>query len=118
MYKDTDTCEIKFVNEAKVDKVKGLMQPDDVICRLAETFKVLSDPTRAKIISALMMEELCVCDIAHLLNISDSAVSHQLRTLRNLKLVKFRRGGKMAFYSLNDEHIHKLFQHGLEHVIR
>ncbi len=116
MKKNKDTCEIKFVDKEKVDRARKLMRSDDIIIRLAETFKVLGDPTRTKIISALLAEELCVCDIANLLNMSDSAISHQLRILRNLRLVKYRREGKMAFYSLDDRHINELFEHGLEHV--
>jgi len=84
--------------------------------RLAETFKVLGDTTRSKIIFALSLEELCVCDIANLLGATKSAVSHQLRILRNMKLVKYRKDGKLAFYSLDDEHIRNLFDEGLRHV--
>jgi len=116
MKMNKDTCEIKFVNKDKVDRVRKLMRSDDIILRLAETFKVLGDPTRTKIIFALSVEELCVCDIANLLDMSDSAISHQLRVLRNLRLVKYRREGKMAFYSLDDQHINEIFEHGLEHV--
>ncbi len=116
MEENKDVCEIKFVNEDKVNKVRGLLKPDDIIVRLAETFKVLGDPTRTKIIFALSVEELCVCDIAHLLDMSDSAISHQLRILRNLRLVKCRKEGKMAYYSLDDHHINELFDRGLEHV--
>ena len=81
------------------------MKPETTVQRLAETFKVLGDATRTKIIFALSQEELCVCDIANLLGTTKSAVSHQLRVLRNMKLVKYRKEGKMAFYSLDDEHI-------------
>ncbi len=116
MEEHKDTCEIKFVNKDKVSMARALMCSDDIIIRLAETFKVLGDPTRTKIIFALSVEELCVCDIANLLNMSDSAISHQLRILRNLRLVKYRRQGKMAFYSLDDRHINELFERGLEHV--
>ncbi len=116
MKKNKAACELKFVNEDKTNRVRKLMRSDDIIIRLAETFKVLGDPTRTKIIFALSVEELCVCDIANLLDMSDSAISHQLRTLRNLRLVKYRRAGKMVFYSLDDRHINELFEHGLEHV--
>ncbi len=116
MKKNKDICEIRFVNEEKINKVRELMCSNDIAIRLAETFKVLGDPTRTKIIFALSVEELCVCDIANLLNMSDSAISHQLRILRNLRLVKYRKEGKMAFYSLDDHHINEIFEHGLEHV--
>jgi len=111
-----DTCEIKRINPDKVKKINSLLPTDETIYRLTETFKVLGDPTRTKIIFALSVEELCVCEIASILNMSDSAISHQLRILRNLKLVKYRKEGKMVFYSLDDEHINRLFEYGLEHV--
>ncbi len=88
----------------------------DTVLQLAETFKVLSDPTRLKILFALSKAELCVCDISCLLGASESAVSHQLRILRAQRLVKYRREGKMAFYSLDDSHIESLFKAGLDHV--
>ncbi len=83
---------------------------------LAETFRVLGDPTRVRLLDALSRAELCVCDLASLLGSSESAVSHQLRLLRNLRLVRPRREGRMMFYSLDDQHIVKLFAQGLEHV--
>ncbi|MFQ5595961.1 MAG: ArsR/SmtB family transcription factor [Anaerolineae bacterium] len=85
--------------------------------KLAETFKALSDPTRVRIISALSRAELCVHDIAAALDMSHSAISHQLRTLRELRLVKFRREGRHVYYTLDDEHIQDLYQMGLDHVL-
>ncbi|HEX21634.1 MAG TPA: ArsR family transcriptional regulator [Actinobacteria bacterium] len=111
-----DTCDVYFVDENKVGAVQKLLESIVVFSELAELFKVLGDPTRIKIIYILSVEELCVCDIAGVLGLSVSAVSHQLRTLRNLKLVKFRREGKMAYYSLDDAHISQLFNQGLEHI--
>ncbi|MFQ5856000.1 MAG: ArsR/SmtB family transcription factor [Anaerolineae bacterium] len=91
---------------------------DDVTAtRLAETFKALSDPTRVRIISALSHTELCVHDIAATLDMSQSAISHQLRTLRELRLVKFRREGRHIYYALDDEHIQHLFRQGLDHIL-
>lgn len=84
--------------------------------RLAETFKALSDPTRVRIVSLLKDNELCVCDLAAALEMSQSAVSHQLRSLRDLRLVRWRREGRQIYYTLNDEHVADLFQRGLEHV--
>lgn len=84
--------------------------------RLAETFRALSDPTRVRIVSLLADAELCVCDLATALDLSQSAVSHQLRTLRDLSLVRRRRDGRHAFYSLDDEHVADLYRRGLEHV--
>jgi DNA-binding transcriptional ArsR family regulator len=83
---------------------------------LAETFKALSDPTRVRIVSLLAQDELCVCDVAAALDMSQSAVSHQLRTLRDLRLVRWRRDGRQIFYTLDDEHVGDLFQLGLDHV--
>jgi len=111
-----DTCEINYVNQEKVESVKEKMKTDRTIQRLSETFKALGDPTRVKIIFALSHEELCVCDIANLLGATSSAVSHQLRVLRNMRLVRYRRDGKMAYYSLDDDHIGNLFDEGLRHV--
>ena len=83
---------------------------------LARTFQALSDPTRVRLISALTRAELCVCDLAAVLGMSQSAVSHQLRSLRDLRLVKSRRAGREIFYTLDDEHIRELFELGLQHV--
>jgi DNA-binding transcriptional ArsR family regulator len=85
--------------------------------RLAELFKALSDPTRVRMLSALAAGELCVCDIAAALDMTQSAISHQLRVLRQLRLVRRRRDGQMAFYTLDDEHVSDLFRQGLEHVL-
>ncbi len=111
-----DVCDAHYINEKSVKAVQKAMIDDAVAEALAETFKVLSDPTRVKILFALSKAELCVCDLSALLGMNDSAVSHHLRLLRALKLVKYRREGRMAYYSLDDEHIEKLFQQGLEHV--
>ncbi len=111
-----DLCEVKTIDAKKVERVKKAMLPDDEADRLSETFRVLADPTRTKIIYALSGEELCVCDISNVLGMSISAVSHQLRVLRNMRLVKFRKEAKMVFYSLDDEHISNLFNEGLKHV--
>src|SRR5437870_5246015 len=92
-----------------------LLSPDSVDA-LAETFKVLGDGTRVRMLDALSRSELCVCDLARLLGLSDSAVSHQLRVLRGMRLVRPRRDGRMIFYTLDDQHIVRLFEQGLEHV--
>jgi DNA-binding transcriptional ArsR family regulator len=89
---------------------------EEEIRSLAETFKVLSDPTRLKIVMALAKQELCVLDISHLLAVTDSAVSHQLRLLKTLRLVKQRKEGKMVFYSLDDEHIEDLIRVATRHI--
>ncbi len=106
-----------FVEKEKVNKVKEMMKSEKFFHYLAETFKAMSDPTRTKIIYALCQEnELCVRDIAAIIGTTNSAVSHQLRTLRNMKLVKYNRVGKITYYSLDDIHINNLFAEGLRHV--
>ena len=111
-----DRCEVSFVDEIKAFRVKENFKPERVIMNLAETFKVLGDPTRLKILFALVLEELCVCDLAHLLNMTESAISHQLRLLRNLKIVKHRKEGKMVYYSLDDAHVTSLLREASEHI--
>lgn len=92
------------------------MLSDDKVMHLAETFKILGDPTRIKILHILSKQEMCVCDIAAALYMGQSAISHQLRTLRSARLVKYRKDGKVAWYSLDDEHIVALMSQGLKHV--
>lgn len=111
-----DICEEHYVDEAKALKAAQELPDEATLQELAETFKVLSSPTRLKILHALSNRELCVCDLASLLGSTESAVSHQLRLLRGMRLVRYRRKGKLAFYSLDDHHVHQLFQAGLEHM--
>jgi DNA-binding transcriptional ArsR family regulator len=111
-----DSCEIEFVDERKVKSVRRAMKSDEAVGALAETFKILGDPTRVRIAFALAREELCVCDISNLLGVSQSAVSHSLRALRQMKLVRFRKEGKIAYYTLDDEHISHLLDEGFRHV--
>ena len=92
------------------------LMPQRLVERLAETFRALGDPTRVRILDALSKAELCVCDLAARLGLSESAVSHQLRLLRSLRLVRTRRAGRLVFYTLDDDHITRLFAQGLEHV--
>lgn len=116
MAKDLDRCDVNCIHEEAVAEVRGVMINTDVVNSLAELFKALGDPTRVKILFAVMNRELCVCDIAAVIGSSESAVSHQLRILRSLKLIKFRRDGKILYYSLADAHVERLFAQGLEHV--
>ena len=116
MSRANDVCQSTVIHEKTVVKLRGQMLEEDTVIKLSNTFDVLSDPTRVKILHALSSSELCVCDISAILNMSISAVSHQLRVLRNMRLVKFRRDGKMVYYSLDDEHILKLFKVAKEHV--
>lgn len=111
-----DTCEVDFVDERKVRRVQRAMKSVEAVSALAETFKLLGDPTRIKIAFAVSREELCVCDLAHLVGASQSAVSHSLRALRQMKLVRFRKEGKIAYYKLDDEHIAHLLNDGFEHI--
>jgi len=111
-----EVCDIVHLHPARVAELRqALVGMDDVI-DLAETFRVLGDPTRVRILDALSHGELCVCDLAALVSMSESAVSHQLRLLRNLRLVRPRREGRMVFYALDDRHIITLFRQGLRHV--
>jgi DNA-binding transcriptional ArsR family regulator len=109
-------CRVDFFDPKKVASVRKKLKPEKTLQSLAETFKVLGDPTRIKIIFALSQQELCVCDLANLLGATRSTVSHQLRLLRNMRLVKYRKDGKMVYYSLDDDHIKNLFDEGLKHV--
>lgn len=109
-------CSIDYVHEDTVREVKDNMFSQEKAEELATLFSAMGDPTRIKILYALSKAELCVCDLQEILEMSQSAVSHQLRLLRNLRLVKFRRQGRMVFYSLDDEHIYRLFAEGLNHI--
>ena len=99
-----------------VDQVRALLPPDEELYDLAELFKIFGDSTRIKILYALLEGELCVCDIAKLMEVTQSAVSHQLRVLKSSKLVKFRREGKTVYYSLADEHVVRILCQGMEHI--
>lgn len=111
-----DVCEVECLHPERVDRVRAQLKPADRVAALAETFRVLGDPTRISIVWALSTEELCVCDLAHLLGMSQSAVSHSLRALRQLRLVRFRKVGKIAYYSLDDDHIVRILAEGIRHV--
>lgn len=111
-----DACEVNVVDARKVTSVRRKMQSADAVQLLAETFRVLGDPTRVKIVFALSKEELCVCDLATIVGASQSAVSHSLRALRQMELVRYRKQGKIAYYSLDDEHIGRLIEEGFDHV--
>jgi len=110
-------CEGEHPDEAAVSVAASYFLDEGTAGRLAETFKALSDPTRVRMISALRQAELCVGDLSRCLNMEQSAVSHQLRLLRQLRLVRARKVGRHVFYALDDEHIHNLFLQGLDHVL-
>ena len=115
-FQDIDVCEVEAVDPERVRRLQRILSDEEQVERLAETFATLSDPTRLRIVEALTHEELCVCDLSAALGLSQSGTSHHLRTLRNLRLVKHRRAGRLVYYSLDDEHIRRLFAQGLEHV--
>ena len=110
-------CEEIEVHEDAVEQVRSQLPQDEVLYDLAELFKIFGDSTRVKILYALLEAELCVCDIAKLMYVSQSAVSHQLRVLKGSKLVKFRREGKTLYYSLADEHVFRILSQGMEHIM-
>ena len=108
--------EFLVIHEDVVEKGKSELPPDEILYDLAELFKVFGDTTRIRILYALFESELCVNDMAQLLGLSQTAVSHQLRVLKNNKLVRFRKEGKIVFYSLDDDHVRSIIEMGMEHV--
>ena len=109
-------CEYMHVHEDTVKALQQSMPHEEILYDLAELFKIFGDSTRIRILYALFEAELCVCDIAQLLGMTQSAISHQLRILKGSKLVKYRREGKTVFYSLADGHVRTIINQGLEHV--
>ena len=109
-------CDSTIIHEDVVNKVKENMPPEESLYNLAELFKVFGDSTRIRILYALSASDMCVCDIAALLDMSQSAISHQLRILKQARLVKYRKDGKVVYYSLDDDHVNQIFAQGLEHV--
>jgi len=109
-------CETAVIHEDVVERVSKRLMPDQVTAGMAEFFKVFGDQTRIRILQVLFEEEMCVCDIAYLLNMSQSAISHQLRVLKQAGIVKYRKEGRVVYYSLDDEHIQSIFAQGYEHV--
>ena len=113
---EIEICEHEHSHDEVVEKVSEIMPSEDVIYDVAELFKVFGDSTRTKILTALFESEMCVCDIGKLLNMTKSAISHQLRILRQNKLVKARKSGKEVFYSLADNHVKIIFKMAVDHV--
>ena len=111
-----ERCEAIIIHEDKVKEVKKRILEDDELNDMSMIFKLLSDPTRIKILYALEKQELCVCDLSIVLEMTQSAVSHQLKLLRIHKLVHHRKEGKTVFYSLDDDHVHLIFNQALAHV--
>ena len=113
---DVECCDFYQVHDDVVKAVKEKMPDEDELYDLAEIFKVFGDSTRIKILYVLFDQEMCVCDIAQLLNMTQSAISHQLKILKQSRLVKNRREGKAVFYSLADGHVRSIINQGLEHI--
>ena len=111
-----DQCEVRYIHREQVDAAQARALPDAEIIALSGLFKAMADPNRLRILWALAHTSLCVCDLAALLGCSESAVSHQLRLLRTMALVKNRREGQVLYYQLDDDHVHDLIQLALEHV--
>lgn len=116
MINDIPHCEYIHAHPETIEKIKSIMPDDDALIDLAELFKVFGDSTRIKILSALSGGELCVCDISTVVGMTSSAVSHQLKILKNAELVSFRREGKTVFYSLADGHVNTILNQGFEHI--
>jgi ArsR family transcriptional regulator, lead/cadmium/zinc/bismuth-responsive transcriptional repressor len=111
-----DVCEIECLHEEAVKEVKSNMLDETILLEVSENFKIFGDMTRIKIMQALYLKELCVCDLSAVLEANQSTISHQLRILRSKNLVKYRKEGKMAYYSLADDHVVKIIEMGIEHA--
>jgi ArsR family transcriptional regulator, lead/cadmium/zinc/bismuth-responsive transcriptional repressor len=114
--KNNELCTVRTVHIDRIKQAAKQAIPETYLLRLSSIFKVLGDPTRLRIVTALQEGEMCVCDLAAYLNLTESAVSHQLRRLRELNLIKNRREGQILFYSLDDNHVADLLKTGLEHI--
>ncbi len=111
-----DNCNCNIVHKDVIHAVKEKLPMETNLYELAELFKVFGDTTRIKILCALSESEMCVCDIAALFNMTHSAISHQLRVLKQARLVKYRKSGKIVYYSLDDDHVKQIFNEGLDHI--
>ncbi len=109
-------CECNIIHKEIVTKIQKNFPKEETIINLAELFKVFGDSSRMKILCALMEEELCVCDLSYIIGSTPSATSHQLRILKQAKLVKYQKRGKVVYYSLDDHHIKEIYEKGLNHV--
>ena len=114
--KNAPECEFMFVHQEIVDRVNQEMPSEETLFDLAELFKIFGDSTRVKILYVLFESEMCVCDIAQLVGMTQSAISHQLQVLKKSKLVKYRREGKTVFYSLADSHVRTILGQGMDHI--
>lgn len=113
---DVECCDAVVTHEGTIKEVKKCMPEEETIRELADFYKVFGDATRVRILCVLLQAEVCVCDLAELLGMTQSAISHQLRVLKQMKLVKNRREGKTVYYSLADDHIQTIISQGMEHI--
>ncbi len=113
---DAPRCDYIHAHPELIKTVTSQMPDEELLYDLAELFKIFGDSTRIKILYVLLESEMCVCDIAQLLNMTQSAISHQLRILKQSRLVKFRREGKTIFYSLQDDHVYSILSQGMDHL--
>jgi DNA-binding transcriptional ArsR family regulator len=116
MFNRDEVCELVHIDPARVTRLRRVLARPDEVTGLAETFRALGDTTRVRMLDALSHGELCVCDLAAVIGLTQSAVSHQLRLLKSVRLVRARRDGRMVFYSLDDQHIISIFKQTLQHV--
>lgn len=114
---EAECCELHEVHENLVHQIEDGMPSEEIMQNLADFYKVFGDVTRIKILCVLFQSELCVCDLAEVVGMTQSAVSHQLRVLKQMKLVKNRRDGKIVYYSLADAHIQSILNQGMEHIV-
>ena len=113
---NVECCDFIHAHEEIVEKVRQVMPGEDTLYDLTELFRIFADSTRVRILYVLEVSEMCVCDLAVVLGMTQSAISHQLRALKNARLVKARRDGKTVFYSLADQHVKTILDQGLEHI--
>lgn len=116
MHENAMICDCDVIHPDVVERVRGAMIDERELYDLSDFFKVFGDSTRIRIMRALDLEEMCVCDLAVLLNMTKSAISHQLRALKQANLVKYRREGKSVYYTLSDDHVRDILEKGLEHI--
>lgn len=114
--KNDFSCNCTVMHEDIVEKVKAELTDDEILYGMSEFFKMFGDGTRLKIVNALMLSEMCVCDISALVGMTQSVVSHHLKILRDMRVIKYRRAGKVVYYSLCDEHIALIFNQGRTHI--
>lgn len=113
---DFAKCDCNAIHEDVINMVRAKLPDDEKLFYLADLFKMFADSTRIRIVSALLLSEMCVCDLAVLLGMTKSAISHQLRALRQTRLVKYRKEGKVVYYSLDDDHVGAIIAQGLSHI--